>query len=85
MTFEQVEKQIAQLPPREQRELVAHTGERLSASMPVEVHENRQPNEYAAQVGAFLKLCEDIAAETVGEVDSAEDIRQIREERMGSL
>ena len=57
MTFEQVEHQVAQLPPREQLELVAHTGERLSALMPVEVHENRQPNEYAAQGEAFLKLC----------------------------
>jgi hypothetical protein len=36
-------------------------------------------------VEAFLKMCDEMAAETIGEVDSAEDIRQIREERTARL
>jgi hypothetical protein len=30
-------------------------------------------------------MCDENAAECIGEVDSAEDIRQIREERMSSF
>jgi hypothetical protein len=85
MTFEQVQQQVAQLPPPEQLKLVSHIGERLSALTLTETSQKRQHEEYAAQVEAFLKLCDEMAAEAVGEVNSAEDIRQIREERMAQL
>ena len=85
MTFEQVEQQVVQWPPRKQLELVARIGGWLSPLTPVETNEKRPPHEYAAQVEAFLSMSDDMAAETVGEVDSAEDIRQIREERMTHL
>jgi hypothetical protein len=41
--------------------------------------------EYAQQVEAFLRMSDELAAETIGEVDSAEDIRQLREERIARL
>ena len=85
MTLEQLEQQVAQLPPHEQLKLVAHIGERLSALTLLETDEERRRREYVARVEAFLKMCDEMTAETVGEVDSAEDIRQIREERMARL
>lgn len=87
MTFEQVKELVAQLPPQDQLKLVAHIGEQLSQLPPIvqEPDAERQRREYAARVEAFLKLCDENAAECIGEIDSAEDIRQIREERMSQL
>jgi hypothetical protein len=87
MTLAQVKELVTQLPPQEQLRLVADISERLSQLPPIdqEADEERQRHEYAARVEAFLKLCDENAAECIGEVDSAEDIRQIREERMSRL
>jgi hypothetical protein len=85
MTLEQVKEIVAQLPPQEQLKLAAHIGEQLSQLPPIvqEADAERQRREYAARVEAFLKLCDENAAEGIGEVDSAEDLRQICEERCG--
>ena len=87
MTLEQVKELVAQLPPQEQLKLVAHVSGQLSQLPPIvqESDAERQRREYAARVEAFLKMCDENAAECIGEVDSAEDIRQIREERMSRL
>ena len=47
--------------------------------------EERQRQVYATRLEAFLRTCEEMAAETTEAVDSAEDIRQIREERTARL
>ena len=85
VTLEQLEWQVSQLPPHEQLKLVILIGERLSAMMLPETDEERQRREYVARVEAFLNMCDEMAAETVTEVNSAEDIRQIREERILQL
>ena len=86
VALEQVEQLVVQLPPHEQLKLVVSIGERLSAlTLPGTAEEERQRQVYAARLGAFLNMCDEMAAETVGAVDSAEDIRQIREERMAQL
>ena len=85
VTLTQVEQLVDQLTPREQLRLVAHISERLGTMALPETDDERERREYAAQVEAFLKMCDEMAAETVGEVDSAEDIRQIREERLAQL
>ncbi|OGO40181.1 MAG: hypothetical protein A2Z04_03405 [Chloroflexi bacterium RBG_16_57_9] len=85
ITLEQVEQQVTQLPLHEQLKLMAHISERLSVLTLLETAEERQRREHVAQVESFLKMCDEMAAESVGEVDSAEEIRQIREERMARL
>jgi len=60
-------------------------GKLLSERVELRTIEERRQNEYARQVESFLKMSEELAAEAVGEVDSAEDIRHIREERMARL
>jgi hypothetical protein len=87
VTVDQIEDLAAQLPPQELLKLLARISERLSQPSPTtqETDAERQRREYAVQVEAFLKLCDENAAECIGEVDSAEDIRQIRDERMSHL
>lgn len=87
MTLEQVKELVAQLPPQDQLRLVAHIGEQLSQLPPLvqEADAERQRREYAARVEAFLAACDEVAEQIEGEFDSAEDIRQIREERMSCL
>jgi hypothetical protein len=87
VTLEQVESLTAQLPPQEQLKLLARISERLSQlSLPVqETDAERQRREYAAKVEAFLKTCDEVAEQIEGEFDSAEDLRQIREERASRL
>jgi hypothetical protein len=85
VTLEHIEQLVSQLPPPEQLKLVAHIGERLSGLLLLETDDERQHHEYAARVEAFLAACDDVAEQIEGEFDSAEDLRQIREERAGRL
>ncbi len=85
VTLEQVEGLAAQLAPQEQLKLLACISEWLS-QLPLTVQEpeaERQRREYAARIEAFLKMCDEVAGQIEGEFDSAEDLRQIREERTG--
>jgi len=87
VTLEQVEALGVQLPPQEQLKLLARLSERLS-QLPLtapEPVEERQRREYAARVEAWLAACDEVAEQIQGEFDSAEDLRQIREERTGYL
>lgn len=81
ITLEQAEQLVAQLTLQEQIKLIAHMSEWLSKMSLSEKSEEIWRQSYATQVGAFLKMSEEMAAETIREVDSTEDIRQIREER----
>ncbi len=85
VSLEEAEHIVAQLPPQEQLKLVARIGERLSRSIPPQLDDEHRRREYVARVEAFLKMSEEMAAEATGEVDSAADIRQVREERTSRL
>jgi hypothetical protein len=86
MTVDQIEQLTVQLPLQEQMRIVARITQRLSELLLSETDgEARNRKEYAQQVEAFLKMCDESAAETISAVDSAEDIRQLREERMSRL
>ncbi len=87
VTYEEVETLAEQLPPREQLKLVAKISDRLSkqtATQP-QTTEEGQRQDHAARVETFLQMIDEKAAECSGEMDSAVDIRQIREERASRL
>ncbi|RKY63108.1 MAG: hypothetical protein DRQ02_13060 [Candidatus Latescibacterota bacterium] len=87
VTFEQVERLAIQLSPPEQLKLVARISEQLSGLMPVipPVHMERAQREREAMAHTLLAELDAIADSIEGEFDSAEDIRQIREERANRL
>lgn len=85
VTLEQAEQSVAQLTPQEQIKLIACMSEWLSKMRLSEAAEESWRQSYATRVEAFLKMSDEMAAETIGEVDSAEEIRQIREERTSRL
>ena len=85
VTLEELEQLISQLTPKEQIKLIASISERLSKAKNFKVSEESWRKEYAARIKAFVKMSEEIAADTLGEVVSAKDIRQIREERTSEL
>jgi hypothetical protein len=85
VTLEQAERLVAQLMPQEQIKLIACMSEWLSKTRLSEAAEESWRQRYATRVEAFLKMSDEMAPDTIGEVDSAEDIRQIREERTSRL
>jgi hypothetical protein len=83
ITVDQIEQLAVQLPLPEQMRIVARITQRLSEFLLSETEgEERNRKEYAQRVEAFLKMSDESAAETISAVDSAEDIRQLRDERM---
>jgi len=89
MTLEQVRQQVAQLPPQEQLQLVAQISGQLSA-LPFpgvlgERSEERARRERERMAEALLAELDAIAESIEGEFDSAEDLRQIRQERANRL
>ena len=85
VTLEQAEQLVAQLTPQEQIKLIACINEWLSKMRLSEALEDSGRQDYAARIEAFLKMSDEMAAETIGEADSVEYIRQIREERTSRL
>ncbi len=85
VTLGQVEPLVAQLTPQEQIRLIAHISAWLSERQLPEAPGERWRRNNAARVRAFLKMSEEMSAKSVAEIDSAEDIRRIREERMSRL
>jgi hypothetical protein len=87
VTFEQVEQLALQLPPPEQLKLVAYLSEQLSGLLkviqPLDTKLAQQKRE--AMADALLAELDTIAESIEGQFDAAEDIRQIREERMNRL
>jgi len=83
ITVNQIEQLAVQLPLQEQMRIVARLTQRLSECWASELDsETRERKEYAQRVEAFLKLSDEHAAETISAVDAAEDIRQLRDERL---
>ena len=85
VTLEQVERLAVQLTPAEQLKLMAHLSDRLSTLVPQASEEERHRQAYFARAEAFLKMCEEDPVEMGGETDVAEDLRQIRDERVERL
>ncbi|MCI0690632.1 hypothetical protein L0337_01350 [candidate division KSB1 bacterium] len=83
ITADQIEQLAVQLPLQEQMRIVARITQRLSELLLSQMdREERERKEYAQRIEAFLKMSDEGAAETISAVDSAEDIRQLRDERM---
>jgi len=86
LTVDQVEQLAVQLPLQEQMRILARLTQQLSDRLSLEMDgEKRERKEYAQRVEAFLKMSDEFAAETISAVDSAEDIRQLRDERLSRL
>ena len=84
IALEDVERLAVQLPPTDQLKLVAHVCEQLSSNATVGGNEEAL-KERLEEVDAWLVECDAVAGSIEGEFDSAEDLRQIREERVGCL
>jgi hypothetical protein len=84
-TLEQIQQLAVQLPPQEQLKLMSHLCEQLSVKQTSVTDEEQARRERLAQVDAWLAECDAVAESIEGEFDSAEDIRQIREERANRL
>ena len=83
MTLEQLEQQVAQLPPHEQLKLVAHISEQLiNLALVATTQENNKEGARArlAKVDAWLAECDKVAELWEGAFDSATDLRPIRDE-----
>ena len=87
VTFEQVGQLAVQLPPPEQLKLVAYISEQLSGLLRTNLLSSPTGAQRAREVMADALLADlDAIAESIeGEFDSAEDIRQIREERASRI
>jgi len=82
--LEQLERQVAQLPPQEQLKLMAHISERLSTmplSMLTPVDEESLQRWREREADELLALCDAAAEMWRGEFDAAGEIRQMRQER----
>jgi len=79
LSLKQVEELAEKLLPNEQLRLIAFISERLS-----QLPYNNQKGDYAKYIDSFLEACDKVAvAEQIdGDFDSAEDLRQIRNERV---
>ena len=80
LSLEQVEELAERLPPHEQLKLIAFISERLS-----QFPYNKQKSNYTEYINSFLEACDKVAKQIGGDFDSAEDLRQIRRERIESL
>jgi hypothetical protein len=88
MSLKQMEQQVAQLSPQEQLKLVAYIAEQLSAAPlagPAEEIREQTQRIHLVEVDAWLAECDAVAESIEGEFDSAEELRQIREERASRL
>lgn len=86
-TLDQLEQSVMQLPPNEQLKLMARMSDNLTRlgltmlpAAPEQVQRERE-----ARADALLQELDTIAESIEGEFDSAEDIREIREERGNRL
>jgi hypothetical protein len=90
VTLEQVETLVVQLPTKDQLKLLAYISERLSNTLPVvseaESHHEQRVRDERLQLAKILcEEVEDIADDTLGEFDAADDIHRMREERVAQL
>lgn len=90
VTLEQVETLVVQLPTKDQLKLLAHISERLSSIVPVvpeaeSHHEQRAQDERLQLARTLCEEVEEVANDTQGEFDAADDIRGMREEGVARL
>ncbi len=84
-TLEHVEELAAGLSPQEQMKLVARISERLCNQMPAEhATAEREREEQLRVAERLLAECEDIEDDSQG-LDTAELIRQMRDERIEQI
>ena len=83
--FEQVERLASMLTSQDQLKLINRISERLRETLPSDEERDRQKRAYAEKMETFLRMVDDVAVECTGKVDSAEEIRQIREERAARI
>jgi hypothetical protein len=83
VTLKKVEQEIEQLSAEEQIKLIAYISQRLSELKLSQIDHGRR--EHAVRIKKFLKMSDEMAARASGNVDSAEGIRQMREERISKL
>jgi hypothetical protein len=80
-TFEEIETLVSQLPSPEQLKLAARICERLSEGSGSINENNQDVAARRAAADAWLAESNAVAESIEGEFDSAEDIRQSRNER----
>jgi len=86
--LERVEQQVAKLLPQEQLQLLEYIARQLRAmplGVPIVKVEEQARKTRLAEVEAWLAECDAVAESIEGQFDSAEDLRQIREERASRL
>ena len=83
-TLAEVESLVVQLPPKDQLKLAEKINGRLAQLSASQLQKKHQA-EHAARVEEFMQWLDENAVECSRPVDSAEDIRQIREERASRL
>ncbi len=84
VTLGEVEQLTAQLPPPQRLKLVASICEQLSAAATED--EAEQVRQVRLQLAEeLLAECYEIEDDSKGEFDAAQDIRRMREERVGQI
>lgn len=86
VTLEQLEELVDQMPPQAQLKLVSHITGRLTFLPTVtQATGASAQRDRKARAETILALCDAAAERFAGESDAAEDIRQMREERIDDL
>ncbi len=85
LTFEELERQVENLPPRKQLQLLARVSEKLSTgalSFPSEKSavKNGPRQNLPTTIEAWLAECDRVAEQWEGTFDSAADLRRMRDE-----
>ena len=80
LSLEQVEKLAERLSSHEQLKLIAFISERLS-----QLPYNGRKNDYTEYINSLLEACDIVAEQIDGNFDSADELRQIRRERIESI
>ena len=83
--IKEIDRVIAELPFQEQLRLLARIGERLAGAAVLTDDEESTARLYREQVNDFLELSDEGAVVRTGEVDSASEIRSLREEGVTRL
>ena len=84
-TLAEVDQLAATLTPQQQIQLIADVSQRLSREPLVGSAGEPSPADHATRVEAFVRMGREMAARASGDVDSAADIRQARQQRASQL
>ncbi len=84
-TLKQVEHLVQQLPHEEQETLIQHIAAQLQTSPAQQANAQSLKEIQAAQIAEAFAIADALAEQVGTEFDSAEELRQIREERLNAL